>query len=431
MVDIDRRVLTLALARASGAMANSFLILLLPVYIGSTAISLSGISGVEVAGISLGNEFYIGLVLSAFGLISSIVQPFVGGASDRLRRRKVFILVGIFVVFLSTVLYPFVDNYAYVLVLRGIQGLGAGLIVPTTVALVNAYSENSDGRGESFGVYNTFRLLGFGLGPIIAGATYSNGPYNSPLGIVSGINATFTVAALGSLLSLILVIFLVEEMVPEETINSMGGGEDKSEGSSILPVPLSDPAGISRVNPVIVLGIGTFILAATITMYASLEDPVNNRLNQGSFLFGAQFSAGVLANVLFQIPAGRLSDKIGRKPLIVAGFAILIPSLLAQAYILSSAIMLLARVVVGVSVAFVFPTSLALAGDITAGEKSGATLSILTAAFSLGVAFGPVTSGLLYSTGSFQTPFLVSTAGAVIGLIVTIFAVYEPSKSST
>jgi MFS family permease len=93
--------------------------------------------------------------------------------------------------------------------------------------------------------------------------------------------------------------------------------------------------------------------------------------------------------------------------------------------------MLLARVVVGVSVAFVFPTSLALAGDITAGEKSGATLSILTAAFSLGVAFGPVTSGLLYSTGSFQTPFLVSTAGAVIGLIVTIFAVYEPSKSST
>lgn len=429
MVDVDRRVLTLALARASGAMANSFLILLLPVYIGSTAISLSGLSGIEVAGISLGNEFYIGLVLSAFGLISSIVQPFVGGASDRLRKRKIFILVGIFVVFLSTVLYPFVDNYAYVLVLRGIQGLGAGLIVPTTVALVNAYSETSDGRGESFGVYNTFRLLGFGLGPIIAGATYSNGPYNSPLGTVSGINATFTVAALGSLLSLILVIFLVEEMVPEETIDSMGG-ENKSGKSSILPVPLSDPAGISRVNPVIVLGIGTFILAATITMYASLEDPVNNRLNQGSFLFGAQFSAGVLANVLFQIPAGRLSDKIGRKPLIVAGFAILIPSLLAQAYILSSIIMLLARVVVGISVAFVFPTSLALAGDITAGEKSGATLSILTAAFSLGVAFGPVTSGLLYSAGSFQTPFLVSTAGAIIGLIVTVIAVYEPPKSS-
>lgn len=429
MVDIDERVLTLALARASGAMANSFLILLLPVYIGSTAVSLSGLSGIEVVGISLGEEFYIGLVLSVFGLISSVVQPFVGRASDILRRRKIFILVGIFVILLSTILYPFVDNYTYVIVLRGIQGLGAGLIVPTTVALVNSYSESSDGRGESFGVYNTFRLLGFGLGPIIAGATYTNGPYSSSLGTISGINATFTVAAIGSLLSLILVIFLVEELIPEETTDNTSG-EDETDKNSILPIPLSDPADISRVNPAIVLGLGTFILAATITMYASLEDPVNSRLNQGSLLFGAQFSAGVLANVAFQIPAGRLSDKIGRKPLIVSGFVILIPSLLAQAYILSSAIMLLARVIVGVSVAFVFPTSLALAGDITAGEKSGLTLSILTASFSLGVAVGPVTSGLLYSSGSFQTPFLVSTVGAIIGLIITIFGVYEPSKSN-
>jgi MFS family permease len=221
-----------------------------------------------------------------------------------------------------------------------------------------------------------------------------------------------------------LVVLLVEEMVPPETIDT-----DKRGKESKISVQIRDPAGVSKINPVLVLGLGTFILAATITMFASLEDPVNNRLNQSSLAFGAQFSAGVLANVLFQIPAGRLSDKIGRKPLIVAGFIVLIPSLLAQAYILSSVVMLFARAVVGVSVAFVFPTSLALAGDMTEGEKSGATLSILTAAFSLGIAFGPVTSGILYSAGSFETPFLVSTVGGIIGLLVTIFGVYEPTEN--
>lgn len=424
MINIDKRVLTLALARASGAMANSFLILLLPIYIGSTAISLSGLEGVQIAGITLGQEFYVGLVLSSFGLVSSVVQPFVGTMSDKVKRRKIFIVVGILVIFVSTIAYPLVDNYTYVLILRGVQGFGVGLIVPTTVALVNAYSSSSEDRGESFGVYNTFRLLGFGLGPVIAGGTYGSGPYSTPIGTISGINATFAVAAIGSLVSFSLVVLLVEEMVPPETIDT-----DKRSKESKISVQIRDPAGVSKINPVLVLGLGTFILAATITMFASLEDPVNNRLNQSSLAFGAQFSAGVLANVLFQIPAGRLSDKIGRKPLIVAGFIVLIPSLLAQAYILSSVVMLFARAVVGVSVAFVFPTSLALAGDMTEGEKSGATLSILTAAFSLGIAFGPVTSGILYSAGSFETPFLVSTVGGIIGLLVTIFGVYEPTEN--
>jgi len=86
------------------------------------------------------------------------------------------------------------DAYWQLIALRAAQGFGAALIIPATVALVNEYAASDADRGGNFGVYNTFRLIGFGFGPVLAGVVVERGPYDlSAIGlpVLDGFDAAF------------------------------------------------------------------------------------------------------------------------------------------------------------------------------------------------------------------------------------------------
>ena len=93
VVGTDRRILVLALARMADSFGNSFLIVILPLYVGMGPVSVPSLGGqLPVIGISLGKTFLIGLLLSLFGFLNSFGQPFTGQLSDRLGKRRAFIL---------------------------------------------------------------------------------------------------------------------------------------------------------------------------------------------------------------------------------------------------------------------------------------------------------------------------------------------------
>lgn len=426
VLGVDRRVLALAMARMADALGNSFLIIVLPLYIASGEISLAGIVDGQVLGFQLTEEFLIGVVLSLFGFLNSFGQPFTGRLSDRTQRRKFYILLGLVIFAAASAAYPFVTSYWSVVVVRAFQGLGAAFTVPVTVALVNDYARSDRERGGNFGVFNTFRLIGFGFGPVVAGAVVTGGfggdrvvDYVLPSWLpafasttVSGFDAAFAVAVLGAVVSFALVVLLVND--PETT---------EADAGESLSVAVLDRDG-AGLDPVFVLGVGTLFMALTIALYATLQETINARLGQGSTLFGLQFSAVVIANVLLQVPVGRWSDEYGRRPFLLAGFVILVPSVLAQGLVTDPLTMLAARFLQGVAVACVFAPSLALAGDLAREGQSGTQLSVLTMAFGLGVAFGPLVSGFLVSYG-FVVPFAFGAGLAVVALVLVFSQVEE------
>jgi len=424
VLGVDNRVLALATARMADALGNSFLIIVLPLYIASGQITLEGIVGGELLGFVLTEEFLIGLVLSLFGFLNSFGQPFTGRLSDRTSKRKVYILGGLVVFGVASAAYPFVSSYWAVLLVRAFQGIGAALTVPVTVALVNDYATSNEERGGNFGVFNTFRLIGFGFGPIVAGAVVTGGFGNERVvtydvfgTMVSGFDAAFSIAVLGAVVSFALVSLLVSD--PDDL--EADAGDDLS-----ISVRAREGSGL---DPVFVLGVATLFMALTIALYATLQADINARLDQGSTLFGLQFSAVVIANVFFQVPIGRLSDEYGRRPFLLAGFVILAPSVLLQGIVLDPWLMLGARFVQGVAVACVFAPALALAGDLAGKGQSGTQLSVLTMAFGLGVALGPLTSGVLVSYG-FAVPFAFGAALALVALVLVLTQVEETLDSN-
>ena len=412
MFGTDRRVIVLALARMADAVANSFLIIVLPLYIASGELALPGFEGISVLGIPLTIELLIGVALSLFGFLNSFAQPFTGRLSDRTGRRKIYILFGLTVLAVTSVAYAVVDSYEALLVVRALQGLGGAFVIPTTIALVNDLARSDAERGGNFGVFNTFRLIGFGFGPVVAGLVVQGGPYALPTGVtLSGFNAAFGVAVVGALVSFTLVTLLISDPPSTEA--------DASDDLSVSVL------GDDRLfDPVFVLGVGTLFMAISIALFATLQEPVNARLGQGSTWFGIQFSAVVIANVVLQVPIGWAADRIGRKPFLVGGLVILAPAVLAQGLVTSPLNMLYARLAHGVAVAMVFAPALAVAGDLAKEGQSGTTLSVLTMAFGFGTAIGPLASGVLFGYG-FVVPFAFGAALALAALVLVATQVEE------
>ncbi|ELZ98645.1 MFS transporter [Haloferax sulfurifontis] len=413
--NVDTRILALALARMVDALANSFLVVVLPLYIGSQLVSMPSFVGTTLSlgpvGVPLSTELLIGIVLSLFGFLNSLSQPFTGSLSDRTGRRRVFLLTGLALVAVGSAGYLVFTDYGSILVMRALQGIGAAFTIPVTVALVNELS-GEDERGGNFGLFNTFRLLGFGTGPLVAGGVVTAGPYSLAGVELSGFDAAFLVAVVGAAVSFVLIVLLIED--PERT---------DSEAADDISLSVRNPDG-SGLDPVFALGVATVVMALSIAMYAPLANVINERLDQGTFLFSVQFGATVLANVVFQYPIGRLSDRYGRRPFLVGGFVLLLPTTLAQGFVQTPGLMILARFLQGVAVAAVFAPSLALAGDLAKAGQSGSTLSILTMGFGLGVAIGALFSGVLVGFG-FAVPFVAATALGAVGLLLVYTQVGE------
>ncbi len=406
---VDPQVLALALARMAESVGNSFLIVVLPIFIGSEFVGGSTFGLTEVA--------ITGIVLALFGLVNSPLQPLTGRLSDRVGRRKIFVLAGLVLIATAGVSYSFATKYWHLVGLRVLQGIAGALIIPTTVALVNDLASD-DNRGGNMGTYNTFRLVGFGVGPIAGGAVVAAGPYSLDLGglalSLTGFDAAFYFAASTAVVSFLLVLFTIRDPDIEPT------EPDRSSAS----IRVFDRDGDNLLDPVFALGVVSFFMALGIAVFATLGTPVNERLDQGAQMFGLQFAAFVLAQILLQAPIGRATDFYGRRRFILLGTVLLVPTTLAQGFVRASWLMVLARFAQGVAGAMVFAPALALAGDLASPDSSGSTLSVLTMAFGFGVAAGPLLSGFLVTYG-FAVPFVLAATLAAVGAVIVLTQVEE------
>ncbi|ARJ39896.1 MFS transporter [Sporosarcina sp. P21c] len=131
------------------------------------------------------------------------------------------------------------------------------------------------------------------------------------------------------------------------------------------------------------------------------------------------------AQFIFSPIAGNLSDKYGRKSIIVFGLIIYGFSQLAFSLSTELWMLYLARFFSGFGAAFIIPPTMAFVADITSPKNRGRGMGLLGASMSLGFMIGPGIGGFL-SNISLYFPFYFAAAASMVAAVVSLLLLPNP-----
>jgi MFS family permease len=381
---VNRTVVALSMARLGDAIGNSIIFIVIPLYVAQLPSPL----------FQLPETVRVGILISSFGLMSAILQPFMGAISDRLGKRKLLIMLGLLVMGLGTLAFIYANNFSELLILRSLQGIGVALTIPAALAIM-ATATHQTTRGGSMGIYTTMRMVGFATGPLLGGFLYDR--YGFTMAYVAGAAFIF------------LGLFLVQIWVKEDHSQA---AKEKLAAQRAKPFKVFDAGLIT--GGILGVALATFLMAGDFSMISTLETQFNSRLNMTAFGFGVGFSAMIIGRLVFQLPLGKASDKIGRKPFIISGLVFMAPITGMLGFVMTSLQFVILRLLQGVGSAAIAAPAFALAGDLAKEGGEGRQMAVVTTGFGLGTAIGPLMAGI-FAAYSFWLPFVIAAAVTLVG----------------
>lgn len=152
-------------------------------------------------------------------------------------------------------------------------------------------------------------------------------------------------------------------------------------------------------------------------------------------LHTSESTIGVIAGVfslmqfLFNPIWGSLSDRYGRRPILIMSLAgsvisYLLLSIVFAGFILSTVLLLVSRAFAGIFAANISAAQ-AVVSDITLPEERTKGIGLISAAFSLGFVFGPAIGGILSHYYGYGFPVFVSACLSMIATLMSIFIFKE------
>jgi DHA1 family tetracycline resistance protein-like MFS transporter len=123
---------------------------------------------------------------------------------------------------------------------------------------------------------------------------------------------------------------------------------------------------------------------------------------------------------------GRLSDRVGRRPVLLVSIAMTAVAFLLYGVAASFAVLLVSRLFAGAATANI-AIAQAYVADVTTPEGRAKGMGMIGAAFGLGFVFGPAVGGLL-AAHSLSTPGFVAAALSLVNLVGAYFLLPEPAQ---
>ncbi|MFV9510286.1 MFS transporter [Tepidibacillus sp. LV47] len=147
-------------------------------------------------------------------------------------------------------------------------------------------------------------------------------------------------------------------------------------------------------------------------------------------IFGWLMASYSIMQFIFSPIWGKISDRIGRKPVLLIGISGYIITFSMFAFANQLWELFFARILAGILSSATLPTAMAVVADTTSEEDRGKGMGILGAGMGLGFIFGPAIGGILskYSILGMErlaTPFLFTAALSIIPFIMTLFLLPE------
>src|ERR1700754_4916301 len=133
-------------------------------------------------------------VVSSYLLVFAGLLLAGGRLADHYGRRRIF-LIGLTIFTASSLASGLAGDAAVLIASRAVQGLGAALMVPTTLAIILATFNDARERNIAVGIWNAIAALALAVGPLIAGLISQHLHWgwiffiNVPVGVITAIIA--------------------------------------------------------------------------------------------------------------------------------------------------------------------------------------------------------------------------------------------------
>lgn len=331
----------------------------------------------------------LGLIVAASTVTGVVIKLPAGALSDLLGRKRMMLLGCCFFAG-PPLLYPFVHSPGALLGVRFLHGFATAIFSPVASAYVADLTRRE--RGEKLGWFAAANDLGATAGPLLGGLL---------LFYTAGYTATYLAVSVFGILPLLAMLRMPDANQPAAHAATLGK-RSRQFWTGIAEVLSNRPVLVaSTMEAAMYVGYGAFL---------GFFPPYGKRmgLNDGqiALVMGAQLTAAMVAKPF----SGRLSDRLGRKPLIVAGLFMCAATLPGVPILTSLWALAFISCLFGLGVAIVTPSTTALVADLVKAGRMGSAMGVFGTIWDCGEAGGPILAGLLISALSYRAAFALIAA---------------------
>ncbi len=328
----------------------------------------------------------IGLIVSVSTLTGVLLKLPSGALSD-IYGRRFLLRIGVVAFGLPPFLYPFITNLDALTALRFLHGFATAIFAPSALATVaELYRER---RGAALGTYTACTQSGSLLGPFLGGYLIH----------AAGFPTAFVTAGVFGCIAMVLFYSLhLNVSVPQR----------KEQGTAaVLSEMWKGFAAVAKNKKVLITSttdaakmIANGALMAFLPLYG-----VSVGLNPGEV--GILFTVQAFTSFFSKPIMGRISDRVGRQPLIVLGLFICAGTFFYIPHVSMFPVLLLLSAGFGFGEAVVSSSSSALVADSSEFKTLGAGMGMQGTIMDIGHASGPLLAGLLIANLSYPMAFAI------------------------
>jgi MFS family permease len=348
-------------------------------------------------------EAHVGFIIGVFALAAMVPRPIAGDLADRIGRRPL-VLLGTAIFALAPLGYAVVETIPGLLLLRLFHGTGMGF-GPTAATVIATDLTPPDRRGAAMGVYGLASAVALAAGP------YLGGELVRYLGF-TGTFLTATAIEAGALT----LAWTLPETRP-------AGGAPAPAAARVEPALARgwlarfwhrwfSTAAVYPSGLVLALYVSYGGLAALLPLFAERRQLGNP---------GLFFTVYALVSLAVRSPAGRLSDRVGRRAVVAPALAISGVGLVLLGLAATQKTFLAAAALYGVGFGAAQPALLAMTADRVPPGERGRAMGTLYTAWELGISGGSITLGLCATRLGYAATWWIAAAIAGMGALAALY----------
>jgi MFS family permease len=372
----------------------------------------------------------IGIIEGGAESISSFLKLFAGYFSDRTGKRKAPVVLGYALASFARPLLGFATSWPQVFAVRFVDRVGKGIRgAPRDAMIADSAAPNE--RGLAFGFHRAMDHMGAVVGPLLAyvlviiiaadGNAITHGEYR----------LIFLAASIPALAAVLVAAFAIRETRRGNSKDARRESENAGRESTRVEPDNAPAAPVTAVNPprfslkgfdgnfkrfLVILALFTLSNSSDTFLLLRAQE-VGIATSTLPLLWAALHGVKVLSSLV----GGDLSDRLGRKTLIVTGWLFYAAVYLAFAFVSTAAGAWTVCLIYGIYFGLVEGAEKALVADLVPAGKRGTAYGLYNLAFSITVWPASILMGALWNWRGASTAFIVSAClGTLAALLLAL-----------